>query len=72
MSATTQSSDFVPAAANPPIGRGRIRVTVAMLGPAFVASVAYVDPGNFATNAIACIAVIIALNALILFQQFAA
>ena len=23
---------------------------LAMLGPAFVASVAYVDPGNFATN----------------------
>jgi manganese transport protein len=30
--------------------RGRLRVTVAMLGPAFVAAVAYVDPGNFATN----------------------
>jgi manganese transport protein len=23
---------------------------VALLGPAFVAAVAYVDPGNFATN----------------------
>ncbi len=31
-------------------GRGRIRGTVALLGPAFVAAVAYVDPGNFATN----------------------
>jgi manganese transport protein len=30
--------------------RGRIRGTLALLGPAFVASVAYVDPGNFATN----------------------
>jgi len=30
--------------------RGRLRGTLAMLGPAFVASVAYVDPGNFATN----------------------
>jgi manganese transport protein len=30
--------------------RGRIRTTVALFGPAFVASVAYVDPGNFATN----------------------
>jgi manganese transport protein len=50
MTATTQSADFVQAAANPPVGRGRIRVTVAMLGPAFVASIAYVDPGNFATN----------------------
>ena len=27
-----------------------LRATLAMLGPAFVASVAYVDPGNFATN----------------------
>jgi len=31
-------------------GRGRLRGTLALLGPAFVASVAYVDPGNFATN----------------------
>lgn len=30
--------------------RGRIRGTLAMLGPAFVAAVAYIDPGNFATN----------------------
>ena len=30
--------------------RGRIRTTPRLLGPAFVASVAYVDPGNFATN----------------------
>ncbi len=30
--------------------RGRVRVTLSMLGPAFVAAVAYVDPGNFATN----------------------
>src|SRR5436309_4412955 len=30
--------------------RGRVRGVVALLGPAFVASVAYVDPGNFATN----------------------
>jgi manganese transport protein len=30
--------------------RGKVRVVLAMLGPAFVASVAYVDPGNFATN----------------------
>jgi manganese transport protein len=28
----------------------RLGRTVAMLGPAFVAAVAYVDPGNFATN----------------------
>jgi manganese transport protein len=29
---------------------GRLRAMLVMLGPAFVASVAYVDPGNFATN----------------------
>ncbi|MFZ0092060.1 MAG: Nramp family divalent metal transporter [Solirubrobacteraceae bacterium] len=32
------------------VQRGRLRFTLSMLGPAFVASVAYVDPGNFATN----------------------
>ncbi|HEY1488491.1 MAG TPA: Nramp family divalent metal transporter [Micromonosporaceae bacterium] len=30
--------------------RGRLRGAIALLGPAFVAAVAYVDPGNFATN----------------------
>ena len=30
--------------------RGRMRGTAALLGPAFVAAVAYIDPGNFATN----------------------
>jgi manganese transport protein len=30
--------------------RGRWRETLAILGPAFVACIAYVDPGNFATN----------------------
>jgi manganese transport protein len=30
--------------------RGRTRGIVALLGPAFVVAVAYVDPGNFATN----------------------
>jgi len=30
--------------------QGRVRAGAALLGPAFVASVAYVDPGNFATN----------------------
>src|SRR5215475_8714319 len=29
---------------------GRLRGAAALLGPAFVAAVAYVDPGNFATN----------------------
>jgi manganese transport protein len=27
-----------------------MRAMLTMLGPAFVASIAYVDPGNFATN----------------------
>jgi manganese transport protein len=31
-------------------GRGPIRGRLALLGPAFVAAVAYIDPGNFATN----------------------
>jgi manganese transport protein len=32
------------------LAKGRLAATLAMLGPAFVASIAYVDPGNFATN----------------------
>ena len=32
------------------LARGRVRATLTMLGPAFVASIAYLDPGNFATN----------------------
>jgi manganese transport protein len=32
------------------LARGKLRATLTMLGPAFVAAVAYVDPGNFATN----------------------
>jgi manganese transport protein len=32
------------------LARGRIQATVAMFGPAFIAAVAYVDPGNFSTN----------------------
>jgi manganese transport protein len=30
--------------------RGPVRGRIALLGPAFVAAVAYIDPGNFATN----------------------
>src|SRR5436190_12317043 len=30
--------------------RGRMRAALHLLGPAFVACIAYVDPGNFATN----------------------
>ena len=40
----------VPSALDQLLARGRLRATLAMLGPAFVASIAYVDPGNFATN----------------------
>jgi manganese transport protein len=39
-----------PSALRAVLDRGRLRAASAMLGPAFVASVAYVDPGNFATN----------------------
>lgn len=40
----------VPSALEQLLAKGRMRATIAMLGPAFVASIAYVDPGNFATN----------------------
>jgi manganese transport protein len=30
--------------------KGPVRRAAALLGPAFVAAVAYIDPGNFATN----------------------
>jgi manganese transport protein len=33
-----------------PLPRWRLRRSLGLLGPAFVAAVAYVDPGNFATN----------------------
>jgi len=39
-----------PSALEQVLARGRARATLTMLGPAFVASIAYVDPGNFATN----------------------
>jgi manganese transport protein len=40
----------IPSALEQLLAKGRFRATLAMLGPAFVASIAYVDPGNFATN----------------------
>ncbi len=40
----------VPSALEQLLAKGRLRATLWMLGPAFVASIAYVDPGNFATN----------------------
>jgi manganese transport protein len=39
-----------PSALDQLLAKGRLRATLAMLGPAFVAAIAYVDPGNFATN----------------------
>ncbi len=39
-----------PSALDRLLSRGKLRATLFMLGPAFVASIAYVDPGNFATN----------------------
>ena len=39
-----------PSALEQLLSKGRVRATILMLGPAFVASIAYVDPGNFATN----------------------
>jgi manganese transport protein len=41
---------IAPSALEEVLARGRLRATLTMLGPAFVAAVAYVDPGNFATN----------------------
>ncbi len=44
------AAHVVPSALEELLQRGRLRAALAMLGPAFVAAVAYVDPGNFATN----------------------
>jgi manganese transport protein len=40
----------VPSPLQRTLARGPLRGRLALLGPAFVAAVAYVDPGNFATN----------------------
>ena len=40
----------IPSALEQLLAKGRVRSTLWMLGPGFVASIAYVDPGNFATN----------------------
>jgi len=39
-----------PLVSGVPRARSRVRGVLPLLGPAFVASIAYVDPGNFATN----------------------
>ncbi len=48
--ATPAALELGPSALDRLLARGRVRATLAMLGPSFVAAVAYVDPGNFATN----------------------
>jgi manganese transport protein len=53
MEAATVTSPIAPATLSPlqqVRGKGPVRGVLAMLGPAFVAAVAYIDPGNFATN----------------------
>jgi manganese transport protein len=57
--------------------RGRLRGVVALLGPAFVAAVAYIDPGNFATNfsagakfGYALVWVIVVANAMAMLVQY--
>jgi manganese transport protein len=47
---TPAALELGPSALEKLLARGRVRATLSMLGPAFVAAVAYVDPGNFATN----------------------
>ncbi|MGH3491796.1 MAG: Nramp family divalent metal transporter [Sciscionella sp.] len=42
--------EVAPSALATVLAKGRVRGGLAILGPAFVASVAYIDPGNFATN----------------------
>src|SRR5207248_1356053 len=48
--AVPEAGAGIPSALDQLLARGRMRATLAMLGPAFVAAIAYVDPGNFATN----------------------
>jgi manganese transport protein len=44
------SERTVSAARDVLVGRGGVRAYLAFVGPAVVASIAYMDPGNFATN----------------------
>ncbi|MEU1275670.1 Nramp family divalent metal transporter [Streptomyces sp. NPDC005799] len=46
----SEASSAVPSVLEQVLAKGRLRAMSAMLGPAFIAAVAYVDPGNFATN----------------------
>jgi manganese transport protein len=46
----TADAAVLPSPLQVALSRGRFAGRLALLGPAFVAAVAYVDPGNFATN----------------------
>src|SRR5580704_13740966 len=66
-----------PSALDSILTRGRFWAVLAMLGPAFVASIAYVDPGNFATNVqggaqfgFALLWVIVAANLMAMLVQY--
>ncbi|HWG22618.1 Nramp family divalent metal transporter [Actinospica sp.] len=48
--ASAPPNSGAPGALEQLLAKGRLRATLSMLGPAFIASIAYVDPGNFATN----------------------
>ncbi len=48
--AATGGAARPPSPLESPLARHGARASSAMLGPAFVAAVAYIDPGNFATN----------------------
>src|SRR5438874_2827751 len=48
--AAAEAAVHVPSPLQRTLALGLIRGRLALLGPAFVAAVAYVDPGNFATN----------------------
>jgi manganese transport protein len=57
--------------------RGRVRGVLGLLGPAFVAAVAYIDPGNFATNftagakvGYALVWVVVVANAMAMLVQY--
>jgi manganese transport protein len=67
----------VPSTLERLLSKGRGRATLTMLGPAFVASVAYVDPGNFATNLVGgarfgylLLWVVLAANAIAMLFQY--
>jgi manganese transport protein len=47
---TAEGAVALPSPLQRTLARGRLSGRLMLLGPAFVAAVAYVDPGNFATN----------------------